>query len=225
MKTNVRRLKSFIQFFIGAASIALICYVSLEVTGEVWKHGDDTDWLNAYISNLNWQSLCMILSGCFVLLTMGFPRQAVSFFCGVGFGALQGGLIALLLTVLSACIAYALANGPLRSLAVRLLGTKLKPVENKLAKRSFRNVLIVRLFPVGSNLITNAVAGVLSVPFVPFIAASAIGFAPQTFLFTLLGSGSRFVSSLEQPLQIGGLIISLFLLLSLSGNARRSEPS
>ncbi|HBN99377.1 MAG TPA: DedA family protein, partial [Alteromonas macleodii] len=72
---------------------------------------------------------------------------------------------ALLLTVLSACIAYALANGPLRSLAVRLLGTKLKPVENKLAKRSFRNVLIVRLFPVGSNLITNAVAGVLSVPF------------------------------------------------------------
>ncbi|HAA98316.1 MAG TPA: DedA family protein, partial [Alteromonas macleodii] len=112
-----------------------------------------------------------------------------------------------------------------RSLAVRLLGTKLKPVENKLAKRSFRNVLIVRLFPVGSNLITNAVAGVLSVPFFPFIAASAIGFAPQTFLFTLLGSGSRFVSSLEQPLQIGGLIISLLLLLSLSGIARRSEPS
>lgn len=51
MKTNLRRLKSFIQFFIGAASIALVCYVSLEVTGEVWKHGDDTDWLNAYISN------------------------------------------------------------------------------------------------------------------------------------------------------------------------------
>ena len=80
MKTNIRRLKSFIQFFIGAASIALVCYVSLEVTGELWKHGDDTDWLNAYISNLNWQSLCMILSACVVLLTMGFPRQAVSFF-------------------------------------------------------------------------------------------------------------------------------------------------
>ena len=114
---------------------------------------------------------------------MGFPRQVVSFLRS-GFGALQGGLIALLLTVLSACIAYALANGPLRSLAVRLLGTKLKPVEKNRPRKFCRANCC--LFPVGSNLITNAVAGVLSVPFVPFIAVSAIGFAPQTFLFTLL---------------------------------------
>ncbi|BFT29240.1 VTT domain-containing protein [Alteromonas sp. D210916BOD_24] len=218
-------MKGILRFVSGTIFIAVLCYLCLQLTGEVWQHSDDPKWLSSYITSSPPHHLALILSCFVVLMTMGFPRQAVSFFCGVGFGALTGGLVALLLTGLSACIAYALASGPLHALVTRLLGNKLASMQRALAQNSFRQVLIVRLFPVGSNLVTNALAGVLKVPFIPFISASLIGFIPQTLLFSLLGSGSRFVSTFEQPIQIVGLLVSILLLLSLTSFSRRTPNS
>ena len=224
--TNDRvSIKGVLRFISGSFSLAIVCYLCLQLTGDVWQHSDDPQWLSSYIANSSPFHLLLILSSFVVLMTMGFPRQAVSFFCGVGFGAVSGGLIALLLTCLSACIAYALARGPLHALATRLLDNKLASIQRTFCQNSFRHVLIVRLFPVGSNLVTNALAGVLKVPFIPFISASLIGFIPQTLLFSLLGSGSRFVSTFEQPIQIVGLLVSILLLLSLTGLSRRTSNS
>jgi uncharacterized membrane protein YdjX (TVP38/TMEM64 family) len=45
--------------------------------------------------------------------------------------------------------------------------------------------------PVGSNILTNLLAGVSSVPALPFLLGSALGFVPQTAIFALLGSGFK----------------------------------
>lgn len=213
------------QFTLSVGTLAFVCYLSLRVTAEVWAHNSDPDWLLTYISSAEPHWILVILSCFVVLMTMGFPRQAVSFFCGVGFGAFQGTIIALLLTGLSACIAYLLASGPLRILVMKMLGHKLTSIQDALAQRSFRNILFIRLFPIGSNLVTNALAGVLKVPFLPFISASLLGFLPQTLLFSLLGSGSTFINTFEQPMQIASLVVSVFLLLSLTVFSRKGSTT
>ena len=58
--------------------------------------------------------------------------------------------------------------------------------------------LLIRLLPLGSNLVTNLVAGVSSVRATAFITGSMVGYVPQTIIFALLGSGI----SLEPELRI-----------------------
>ena len=67
--------------------------------------------------------------------------------------------------------------------------------------------LLIRLLPVGSNLLTNIMAGVTSVSSVSFISGSVIGYIPQTLIFSLLGSGV-YVSEYTQ------VIVSMFLFLA-----------
>ena len=218
-------MRSLAATLTGVLSISVICYLALSVSAELWLHSKDPEWLRSYVSMSEWTWLILLFASCTILMTIGFPRQTVSFFCGVAYGPFLGGTLALLLTCLSACITYVLASGPLRQFAMILLGDKLHYLEKKLGKRSFHSVLIIRLLPIGSNLITNTISGVLKIPFFSFISASAIGFTPQTFLFSLLGGGSRFVSNLELPVQVGVLVVSVVLILWLTGLSRKENRS
>jgi uncharacterized membrane protein YdjX (TVP38/TMEM64 family) len=59
-----------------------------------------------------------------------------------------------------------------------------------LAARPFIATLTFRLMPVGSNVLLNLAAGLSSVRALPFLAASLIGFIPQTVIFAMIGRGS-----------------------------------
>jgi uncharacterized membrane protein YdjX (TVP38/TMEM64 family) len=56
-----------------------------------------------------------------------------------------------------------------------------------LAVHPFTATLMLRLMPVGSNILLNLAAGLSAVRLLPFLAASAIGFVPQTLIFALFG--------------------------------------
>jgi uncharacterized membrane protein YdjX (TVP38/TMEM64 family) len=45
--------------------------------------------------------------------------------------------------------------------------------------------------PVGNNLALNLLAGMSGIAALPFLAATAIGYLPQTLVFALLGKGVR----------------------------------
>ena len=78
-------------------------------------------------------------------------------------------------------------------------------LERLLARGPFAMSLTVRLFPVGSNLLTNLVSGLVRLPLASFLAGSALGFAPQTLVFALMGKGMR-----VDPLWRIGLAVLLF---------------
>jgi uncharacterized membrane protein YdjX (TVP38/TMEM64 family) len=228
MKSRYFQLNALLSFFIGFVFISVLCYLSLQLTSDVLAHSNDPSWLTSYIAKLSTREVLLILGAFVVLMTLGIPRQAISFFCGVGFGAIEGCFVALLLTCMSASAAYLMARGPLNKLLAPLIKTngyasKLLPLRKKFVDNSFRTVLMVRLFPIGSNVATNVIAGACRVPFIPFITASTLGFVPQTVLFSLLGSGSRYISTVEQPINIAGLVISVFLILSLSRYTRKEK--
>jgi uncharacterized membrane protein YdjX (TVP38/TMEM64 family) len=126
-----------------------------------------------------------------LLTAAGLPRQAVAFAGGYVFGIWIGVTLSLVAQMTGCGLDYAAAHGMLAVWARRRLakGGRLASVHRQLAARPFTATLTLRLLPVGNNVVVNLLAGVAGVRLAPFMAGTLLGYAPQTVIFALLGSG------------------------------------
>lgn len=127
------------------------------------------------------------LSG--VLVCFSVPRQLLSFIGGYAFGAVLGAIYATLATLLGCVLSFYYTRLIAQKFAQKHFGSKVEKMENFLAKNTLQMTIIIRLLPVGSNLVTNMLAGITKVKALPFFLGSFIGYIPQNFIFSLLGSG------------------------------------
>jgi uncharacterized membrane protein YdjX (TVP38/TMEM64 family) len=125
-----------------------------------------------------------------LLTAIGVPRQIPAFVAGYAFGTWSGVAIALLSQLAACATDFIWARAVARDFVKRRFGKRLTRIDAALAARPFMTTLTFRLMPVGSNILLNLVAGLSSVRALPFLAASLIGFIPQTIIFALLGRGS-----------------------------------
>jgi uncharacterized membrane protein YdjX (TVP38/TMEM64 family) len=139
-------------------------------------------------------------------LAMALPRQIVSFLGGYAFGFLQGSVLALLASIISCVLTFFYARLIGRSFVAHRFGARIQRIDDFLSGHPFSMALLIRLLPVGNNLVTNLAAGVTSVPAGPFLLGSMVGFLPQTIVFALVGSGV----SVDPTLRIG-LGVALFV--------------
>lgn len=151
-----------------------------------------------------------------LVCAIGVPRQVVAYAGGFAFGTSAGLLLALAAMVIGCSVDFWWARLAGRELAQRIVakrrGGRLAKWDRFIADNPFISTLMLRLLPVGNNLALNLVAGASSIAATPFIAASTIGYVPQTIIFALIGSGSR----VERPTQIG-IGVALFVLSGLAG--------
>ena len=91
-----------------------------------------------------------------------------------------------------------------------------------LETQAFFYILFLRLVPVFPFWLVNLIAAFFKVRLAPFVAATAIGIIPGTFVFALLGSGLGIafqrgemvdLSAAISPQLIGGLVGLGFLAL------------
>ncbi len=147
--------------------------------------------------------------------SIGVPRQVIAYAGGFAFGIGWGIGLAVLAALIGCAIDFSwarlVARGWARRVITRRLGGRGARTDRFLAANPFLATLMLRLLPVGNNLVLNLLAGVSSIAAVPFLAASALGYLPQSLIFALIGSGAR----VERPTQIG-VGIALFL---VSGGA------
>ena len=126
---------------------------------------------------------------------VGLPRQVVAFLGGYGFGVAAGMALAMAGQLLGAAASYGWARAIARPWAERRLagrfGPKLRPLVATLRENPFGAALALRLMPVGNNLALNLLAGMSGIAALPFLAATALGYLPQTLVFALLGKGVR----------------------------------
>jgi uncharacterized membrane protein YdjX (TVP38/TMEM64 family) len=102
------------------------------------------------------------------------------------------------------------------------MGGRLARLDAFLAANPFGATLTLRLLPVGSNIVLNLLAGVSGVAAGPFVLASAIGYVPQTVVFTLLGGGVRVGQGVQLVLGIALFAASALLGLLLMRRHRRA---
>jgi uncharacterized membrane protein YdjX (TVP38/TMEM64 family) len=154
-----------------------------------------TAWVDASIRDEGlWGEIVFVAVGAAVV-TIGLPRQSVAFLGGYAYGAALGIALSLLAQAIACGASYGWARLVGRGWAERRMagrfGHRLRPLRDALVENPFGATLALRLLPVGNNLALNLLAGMAGLRFLPFLAASAIGYLPQTVVFALLGKGIR----------------------------------
>jgi uncharacterized membrane protein YdjX (TVP38/TMEM64 family) len=138
---------------------------------------------------LRGQTLFLLLST--FLVAIGLPRQVPAFAAGYAFGPVYGSVIALVVQVLACSLDFIWARAVGQGFIRRRFGDRFARLDKTLSDHTFVTTLTLRLLPVGNNLLLNLAAGLSSVRLIPFLAASALGFIPQTLVFALFGHGSQ----------------------------------
>ncbi|MBL6458276.1 TVP38/TMEM64 family protein [Belnapia sp. T6] len=179
-----------------------------------------TEWVDRTIRGRGlWGEAIFLLVG-LAATAVGIPRQGVAFLGGYAFGAVVGTGLSLVAQLLGCALSFAWARLVGRGWAERRLagrfGRRLRPLRDALAASPFGATLALRLLPLGNNLALNLLAGMAGIALVPFLAASAIGYLPQTLVFALLGKGVRVDGAwqlgLSALLLLGSVLIGFGLL-------------
>jgi uncharacterized membrane protein YdjX (TVP38/TMEM64 family) len=172
-----------------------------------------TDWVDASIRDEGlWGEAVFVAVGA-AIIAIGLPRQSIAFLGGYAFGAALGVALSLLAQLVGCVAAYSWARLLGRSWAeARMagrLGPRLRPLRDALVENPFGATLALRLLPVGNNLALNLLAGMIGLRLAPFLAASAIGYLPQTAVFALLGKGIRVEGTWQLGLAAALLLVSV----------------
>ena len=172
----------------------------------------DKAWIDSQVRGHGLAGEALFVAAGALFTAIGLPRQVVSFLAGYAFGLLLGSLIGLL-AALAGCMAgfyYARLIG--RELVAARFPHRVRRLDDFIHEHPFTMTLLIRLLPVGSNLVTNLAAGVSSVRGASFLAGSALGYVPQTVIFALVGSGITL-----QPVFRIGLAAALFIVSGALG--------
>ncbi len=158
------------------------------------------------------------------LCAVGVPRQAVAFAGGYGFGMAGGMALALAAQMLGCVADFLWARLLAREWARRRVrqGGRVARLDGFLAAHPFSATLSLRLLPVGSNILLNLLAGVSAIGLAPFLAATLLGYLPQTIVFTLLGTGVQVARGTQIALAVALFALSLGFGLALLGRLRRA---
>ncbi len=150
-----------------------------------------------------------------VACAVGVPRQVVAYAGGLAFGFWPGALLALTAEGLGCAVDFFWARLIVRGWALRWLnrtgGGRLDRLDRFLRANAFTATLTLRLLPFGNNIVLNIIAGVSGVAALPFLAASVLGYIPQTAVFALLGGGMRVSQGIQVALAAGLFCASIGL--------------
>lgn len=149
----------------------------------------DEQWMDRVVRGHGIAGELIFVAVATLATAISVPRQVVSFLGGYAFGFVLGSLLALAGTVAGCIVSFLYARVIGRPLVGARLGARVERFDRFLARHPFSMTLLIRLLPIGNNLVTNLAAGVSRVPAGAFFAGSIVGYIPQTVVFALAGSG------------------------------------
>ena len=158
-----------------------------------------------------------------VLITAcGAPRQVVAFLGGYAFGALSGVILATAATLGGCITTFYLSKIAIKPLIRKKFHKQSERVNAFLAKEPTRKTIIIRLLPLGSNVLTNLIAGSTNVSPRAFFIGSGIGYIPQMFIFSLLGKGMLIGSEWKIIVSVVLFFVSSYLSFLLYKKHKRA---
>jgi uncharacterized membrane protein YdjX (TVP38/TMEM64 family) len=155
--------------------------------------------------------MALFVSISILATAVGLPRQMIAFIAGLAYGVIPGLLLSLLAAILGCYLTLRTSKRFLATWVMNRYPAFLQKLDKLLKDDVFAKILVLRLQPFGTNLLTNVCAGFTSIPHGVFLAASAVGFIPQMLVFALLGKGIRVGSQTQLILSVALLLVSLVL--------------
>lgn len=180
----------------------LVLILSLALLGYLFDSSDlgnaiNEAWVDAHIRGHGLEGTLLFMAMGMLFTALGLPRQIIAFLAGYAFGLLTGTLLGTLAALLGCLVTFLYARLFGRRLLRDRLGRRAARFDRFVHEHPFSMTLLIRLLPIGSNILTNLVAGVSSARMLPFLAASFVGYLPQTLVFALVGSGINVAPTLR----------------------------
>lgn len=214
------RIKPYLK---GFTLIALLLALGYAIKAAGLSDLFTESWIDQQVRGQGVSGDLLFLAAGTIATAVGFPRQAVSFLAGYGFGLGAGIGLAMAATVLGCAAAFYATRLIGRAAVAGMFSDRVRRLDEFLGDHPFSMALLLRLLPVGSNVVTNLAAGVSGVRAIPFFLGSAIGYIPQTVIFALLGSGINLDPGLRISTGVVLFVISAMLGVYLFRRYRQSR--
>jgi uncharacterized membrane protein YdjX (TVP38/TMEM64 family) len=108
---------------------------------------------------------------------------------GVLFGTLVGGIAVVIAATIGASVIFLIARSAFASYVVRRAGPRLTRIVDGFCADAFSYLLFLRLVPLFPFFLVNLAPALVGVRLPVFIAATALGIIPATFVFVSVGAG------------------------------------
>lgn len=178
-------------------------------------------WIDARVRGHGVEGALMFLLMGALFTAIGLPRQVIAFLGGYAFNIALGTLLGALAALLGCAVSFAYARFFGKDFVRARLGARARRFDGFIRDHPFSMTVLIRLLPVGSNLLTNLAAGISSIRPTPFFAGTLLGYVPQTLVFALVGSGVHIAPMTKLILAIGLFVVSSVLGVYLYQHFRR----
>ncbi|MBT3296471.1 MAG: TVP38/TMEM64 family protein [Verrucomicrobia bacterium] len=207
------RRKMLVRVLVAASLLAVACAVPAA------RNGLTAEYITALIERMGVMGPLGLVFVGLVGPIFFVPRMPVCIVAGLLYGLTMGSIVGLVAGTAGSIVHYYLSMGLLSRSASRLTPQRwLRPL-SAIRTHPFRALLLLRLFPLSNASVVNMVAGLLRVPFIPYVGATVMGTLPITVIYALWGQTARQPSGAHVALSIV-LLVSLTLLAWLLPRAR-----
>ena len=213
----------------AVAAFGLAYLLSAEFRTEVGRaagilYRGDIAGLRDYILSFGaWAPVVSALLMVFQALVAPLPAFVLTFANGLAFGGFWGGLLSLLSAAVAAAISFWLARALGRGPVEALMGKAgLESADRWFERWGAYAVLVARLVPILSFDVVSFAAGLTRIRFLRFFAATVVGAAPATFVYSYLGE--RAPMSVRILLVAFGVVIAGAVVATVVRRRRRDEP-
>lgn len=211
---------------VGAFGLAYL--LSAEFRTEVGRaagvlYRGDIVGLRDYILSFGaWAPVVSALLMVFQALVAPLPAFVLTFANGLAFGGFWGGLLSLSSAAVAAAISFWLARALGRGPVEALMGKAgLESADRWFERWGAYAVLVARLIPILSFDVISFAAGLTRIRFLRFFAATVVGAAPATFVYSYLGE--RAPMSVQVLLVAFGVVIAGAVVATVVRRRRRSK--
>ncbi|CAM2826207.1 VTT domain-containing protein [Vibrio mytili] len=163
--------------------------LAYQIDNPVLVHLTDKNWLVSYIQQKGMTGEIVIFIFSVIFLSFSGPKQAIALIFGYLYSIHFGVVLTLLACVFSATFNYYCAQFLLTNWLYQHFPNKMMKFNSFASRKPFYKILLLRLFPIGNNVVTNVLSGSVRVPFLAFLSASLLGYLPQVVIFALMGAG------------------------------------
>lgn len=178
-----------------ASGLRWLSFAILVLTGYLTMSGDwfgfltDQDRVADFLNSNGLAGLSAITLLGALFTGFGAPRQVLAFVLGFAAGSIQGAILSTIATAIGATGCFFVARWLLRTSLLNRFSDRMQRFDLLFKEGTLLKILMIRLLPVGSNLVTNLLAGCSGIRFVPFLLGSVLGYLPQMVIFAMAGAG------------------------------------
>lgn len=177
--------------------------------------------MRAWLNDTGPEAWIVVALGQAIALMGPTPRSALSVLVGALAGFWAGLALVVVGGLLGGLGGFVVSRWLGRGAVVRLAGTRLERLEDRLVQRAFMAVVAARVMPVVPFMLVSYAAGLSSLRLLPYMLGTGVGLLPGSVLYVGLGASITLVTPWLIPAPIALLVGGLLLLGLLAGAVRR----